>query len=302
MKLGALFRADRRTIPLADAAALRRQARRTVAVRAALAVLAVTALASAIFVARDAGSEQTTLFAGHESGVIVVDLSASIGATPHARIGRAFRQLVKARASFGLVLFSDVAYEAVPPGTRWPQLQALLRFFTPPRPPPRDRNLRFPPPRARQFLENPFAALRGGTRISTGLNLAQKALQRDGDKQSGVLLVSDLDNSLFDMPELTRTLGEYRRAGISLRVLGLSASREDAQFFERVVGKDALVQSVELAPRRGPDDPITVVAGSTGFPTALAAASILLLLLLGANEQWCSRLRWRDGAVRRGRA
>ena len=289
MSLRPKLGARRRAIPLADTAELRAQAGRTLAVRVLLGALAAAALVGAVLVSRDARGEQTQLFAGHGSGVLVVDLSASVGATPHARIGRAFRQLVASRSSFGLVFFSDVAYEALPPGTRWTELRPLLRFFTRR---PRPASVGGRPRRFERPAPSPWTGLRGGTRISTGLALARQILRRDGARDAGVLLVSDLDDSLFDTSALTRTLSDYEREDIPLRVLGLSPSRDDQEFFERIIGKQAIVSSTELAPSREGRE-ANVVKASDAFPAALVAAALVLLLAVAANEHWSTRLRWR---------
>ncbi|MBD0347579.1 MAG: VWA domain-containing protein [Thermoleophilia bacterium] len=291
MRLRPIRGRGRRAIPLADAVELRAQVRRTLAVRIVLGMLAAAALAGALVVSRQARPEQTHLFGGHQSGVLVVDLSASVGITPHARIGRAFRQLVGARSSFGLVFFSDVAYEALPPGTRWTELQPLLRFFT--ARPSRPRDERRVPRRPRRLGNNPWSGLRGGTRISTGLALAREILRRDGVTEAGVLLVSDLDNSPFDRSALARTLADYERESVPLRVLGLSPSRDDVEFFERVVGEHALVSTPELAPRSNGRE--AAVRTSAAFPAALVTAAVVLLLALAANEHWSARLRWKGG-------
>jgi hypothetical protein len=282
-----------RAIPLADAPSLRSQARRTLAVRIALGALLVGCLAVAVAVSRTGGGQQQTFFSGAKSSVLVIDGSASIGAVPHARIGRTLRKLVEAHSSFGLVFFSDTAYEAVPPGTRWTEIEPLLRFFRPRRPAPRDAFGRQIRPRRRQ-ADNPWAAIRGGTRISTGLRLARSILRREHDVHGdGVLLLSDLDNSLFDMPALTRTLTQYAAEGIKLRVIGLGPSRDDEEFFRRVLGPEALVSSAELAPPGG-GATHSVVTAAAATPTGLIGAALVLLLLLGANEHWAARLRWRE--------
>ena len=41
---------------------------------------------------------------------------------------------------------------------------------------------------------------RGGTKISTGLQLAREMLERHDQEERGALLISDLDNSLLDNP------------------------------------------------------------------------------------------------------
>src|SRR5919108_2209953 len=237
-----------RAIPLVDAASLHAQARRTLAVRIALGALLVSCLAVAVALSRTGGGQRQTFFSGARSSVLVIDGSASIGAAPHARIGRTLRKLVDAHSSFGLVFFSDPAYEAVPPGTRWTEIEPLLRFFRPRRPTQRDAFGRPIRPRRRQ-ADTPWAAIRGGTRISSGLRLARSILRREHDTHGdGVLLLSDLDNSLFDMPALTRTLTQYAAEGIKLRVIGLDPSGDDEEFFSRVLGPEAIVSSAELAP------------------------------------------------------
>jgi hypothetical protein len=291
-----VLRGGMRAIPLVDAGSLRRQARRTLAVRLVLSALLIGCLLTAVGLSRDATGAQKTFFAGGKSSVLVVDSSASIGAAPHARIGRTLRKLVESHSSFGLVFFSDTAYEAVPPGTRWNELQPFLRFFGPRRPTARDESGRPVRPRRRQ-ADNPWAALRGGTRISTGLRLARAILRREQGTKDGVLLLSDLDNSLFDMPALTRTLTQYATDGIKLRVIGLSPAREDEEFFANVLGEDALVTSAELAPPRD-GSTSSVVTASAAKPTGLMGAALVLLLLLGANEHWSARLRWRGDAER----
>ena len=260
--------------------------------RIALAVLLVACLAAAVAVSRTASSTRKTFFSSDRSSVLVIDGSASIGAAPHARIGRAMRKLVEAHNSFGIVFFSDTAYEAVPPGTRWTELEPFLRFFGPRRPPRRDQFDR-PIRERRRQPENPWGALRGGTKISTGLRLARSILRRERDTQNGVLLLSDLDNSLFDMPALTRTLTQYAADGIKLRVIGLSPADDDEEFFANVLGEDALVTSAELAPPRGSGGRTTVVS-SAATPMNLVGAVLVLLFLLGANEHWSARLAWRD--------
>ena len=70
---------------------------------------------------RDLGlliTDGRTFFSEAKSSVVVIDISGSIGPQSRALIGRTLRRLLDARNSFGLVFFSDTAYEAVPPGTR----------------------------------------------------------------------------------------------------------------------------------------------------------------------------------------
>ena len=48
--------------------------------------------------------------------MVVLDLSASISSDTFSRIGETLRKLVATDGRYGLVVFSNVAYEALPPG------------------------------------------------------------------------------------------------------------------------------------------------------------------------------------------
>ena len=287
MRLPEVLRRDPQAIPLTDAPSLKRQAQRTSAVRLALGAGLVACLLVAIGVSRDASGSRRTFFSEAKSSVVVIDISGSIGPQSRALIGRTLRRLLDARNSFGLVFFSDTAYEAVPPGTRWTELEPLLQYFQPPpRPAPTGRR---PPPQ-----DTPWASFRGGTRISTGLDLARSMLIRTGEKHAGVLLISDLNNSIFDAPALSQTLTRYVGEKIPLRVIGLNSEARNEVIFRRVLGRDSMVDEAELA------KPDTTKAGSVvtatgGTSTGLTIAALLLLLGLGANEHWAARLRWRGG-------
>ncbi len=269
-------------IPLADAGRLRSQARRTMLVRAALAALAVACLVAAIVVSRDAGGTKRTFFSNARSSVVVIDTSGSIGPLARSLIGRTLRKLLAAHSSFGLVFFSDTAYEAVPPGTRWTELEPLLRYFEPPPTEPSSR-----------VEETPWSEFRGGTRISTGLALARTMLRESHAGDAGVLLISDLNDSIFDVPQLTQTMTQYVGDRIPLRVIGLNPEPRNKVLFQRLMGPSVLVKDAELAPARTAGGG-SVVTSSVGRSRALTLAALALLLVLGAYEHWAARLRWRE--------
>ena len=104
-------------IPLADAVELRRRARPARLFTALLAAAAIGCAVAALLVAR--GPRTRTLVPlGHNSNaVMVLDLSASISADTFSRIGGTLRTLSTSNGHFALVIFSDLAYEALPPGT-----------------------------------------------------------------------------------------------------------------------------------------------------------------------------------------
>ena len=119
-----------RAIPLADLRELRLPLLRTALVRLGLALVLIALLAGAWMLVRDDDpAKGAALIPGSEGGVIVLDLSASIGSTPHLRTANALRYVQQTRQSFGLVMFSDTAYEAVPPGTSHTEMAPYMRYF-----------------------------------------------------------------------------------------------------------------------------------------------------------------------------
>jgi hypothetical protein len=290
-------------IPLAGAAELDPHVRRTTLLRFALAAALLIAVAVAVELGRDPNKRARQLFPGSESGVLVLDMSASVG-TPGRNFLRPLEYLSRTGQEFGLVIFSDVAYEAVPPGTSATELRAYLRIFR-----PRVQPCTLPPgyacpPRTRRMSpaemrrvsrgrdQNPWSeTFRGGTRISTGLTLARRVLAREGMSQRGVLLVSDLDDSTFDVPALTRELITYKEKQIPLRVVALRPFNDDRLYFRRMLGREAFVRRADLSPRTVTRRP---VRAAEAFPADLAAIGLVALLLLALNEHYCGRLTWRQ--------
>lgn len=309
--------ANPRAIPLADLRELRLPLLRTALVRFALALLLLGLLAVAFMLVRgDDSAAGASLIPGGEGGVIVLDLSASIGSTPHLRTANALRYVQETRQSFGMVIFSDVAYEAVPPGTASTEMRSFMRHFGRVRLYPCIRRGSRPCPvgtyevaedtpweEYNRLVEaatrggsrvNPWSSsFRSGTRISQGLETARATLRREGMAGLGVLLISDLDDSLFDVPQLTQTLIRYEQEGIPLKVVGLRPSEDDRELFRRVLGDDAFVTRPELQRRRDALVRERRSGSGTDFPVGLVAVAGLILLLLAFNEHLCGRLTWR---------
>jgi hypothetical protein len=105
-----------------------------------------------------------------------------------------------------------------------------------------------------------------------------------------VVLVSDLNDSLFDIEALERELRRYRHEGIRLRIVALSPSVEGRAFFARRVGQAAFVSRSAYADGLS-GRPTRRVAGST--PWSLIALASLLAVALALNELVCGRLAWR---------
>jgi hypothetical protein len=281
----------RERIPVADAVALEGAARRTFVVRILLGAALVGLAALAYLFAGGLQARPSSYFSEGATGVIVIDFSTSIDPGKYRRIARVLRTVTETSQPVGLVVYSDTAYEAIPPGTRGDVLRPLLRFYEAP-----ERGLA---PRVRGGFGAPLPAplpqspwqrtFRGGTRISAGLAVAREMLARDGVRNGSVMLVSDLDDSPFDTTRLAEEAIRYRRAGLDLRLVTLNPSREDRELFTRLFGPRAFVGHRELLANSELEERRTLVGS---FPLALAAAAAGLLLLLALNERINARLRW----------
>jgi hypothetical protein len=266
-------------IPLADFSRLSRAAARTRRARLVLVAL-LLALGLATFVAALRPRASTTVYLPRGSnGIVVLDVSASISSDTYARIAGTLQRLSDSRGRYGLILFSDTAYQALPPGTAARELRPFERFFA------------LPSARAPGLLQQPSPSpwtehFSAGTRISTGLQLALDVLRLERPARPSVLLVSDLDDDAGDLESLTSVALAYRRLGIPIHVVGLNPSPEDTQFIEPLLARPGdLVQAARPARERS--------GSRTPFPTRLAVATAALVLVLGAFLFLTERLRWR---------
>ena len=117
------------SVPLADASSLDGAARRTRLVRLALAAVLVASIAGAYLAAP--ASPGRRFLPADETGIVVLDVSSSVQPETYYRIEQTLATIAASQSRLGLVLFSDVAYEAFPPGTPARELKPLLRFFAP---------------------------------------------------------------------------------------------------------------------------------------------------------------------------
>lgn len=260
----------RPAIPLSAPGRLRRAARRTAAARLVLGAALAGTLAAAFLVAHGTKSEGE-LLPGGRSPVLALDLSWSVSYSKSKLIARTLRDFVDSGRRIGLVLFSDTAYEALPPGTRSAALAPFLRFFDGTSP------------------GNPWrATFSGGTRISAALDLARQMLQRDGIGNGSVTLISDLSDSPNDQPDLARLLVTYQRERIPIRIVAVNPTAEDERFFRSALKPGGgSVTTLREGTGSRPRPP----AGSS-FPVALVVAAGVIALLLALNEQVLGSLTW----------
>jgi hypothetical protein len=269
--------ADRPAVPLADAPRLDGAARRTTVVRLGLAALAVALVVAVALAARRPPRAAAPLVQPGKSTIVVLDLSASVSSDTASRMGATLGRLAASGGGLGLVVFSDVAYEALPPGTPASALRPMAPMFATQR-------------EVDGFPINPWTrSFSSGTSISAGIDRALAMLRAQRAHGGSVLLVSDLADAPTDTERLTASVLDARREGVQVQAIGLNPARADADFFRRLLVQPG---SVSLATLPGAGSP-EGAGGSHAFPLVLVVVAAALLLLLAVNELACARLTWR---------
>jgi hypothetical protein len=274
-------------IPYLGAESFRRAAALTILIRTALGLVLVALLLAAAASARSPRvSEQPFLPAG-ASGIVVLDLSASITSDTYSRIEQTLRELVSRGGRYGLVVFSTTAYEALPPGTPASAFAPLIRYFTVP--------AQSTVGAAQVFPTNPWSlSFTSGTVISSALNLAMSIELSSGVRHPQVLLISDLADDPQDIQRLIAVLNEYRTNGVSLRAISLNAAPNDAAFFARLIGSAIAITPADLAPAHSN----SLAPPSSSFPLLLVVLAVAVAALLGVHELRVARLRFADQPVK----
>lgn len=262
---------------LGDLAQLAMPAQRTTLVRVGLALALAATLTGAILLARTAGSGRAAVLPiGAKTGVIVLDASASVAGPPFERVGTIVRGLVAANQSMGLVMFSDTAYELLPPNSPASALQQFVRFFAP----------KSVAKGAPVFGQSPWSQFSGGTRISTGLVAGLNALRRAGVTHGSLVLMSDLNDSQNDRDPLAAEAQVLRQAHVPVRIVPINAAPQNVETFAELFGANAFV-GPQVFKRISKQRVQPIVAAS---PWALIAVGLVLVGLLAANERYNSRL------------
>jgi hypothetical protein len=265
------------TIPLADAPALRAPARHTFAVRIALALICVGAAIAFALIARDPHTRTIVPLSSHADTILVLDLSASISSDTFSRIGGTLAALSRSGKRLGLVVFSDQAYEAFPPGTPAADLAPFVRYFTLPK--------QQAPGFAPSFPANPWqSTFTGGTRISAGLDLAH-VIALAGGRPATVVLVSDLDDDPSDLPRLASVLLAYRRDHVPVRIIGLAPSADNLALFTRLLSPQPVVVEAPTLAQAPPED-------TTPFPWTLVILAGVAAGAYALRAAWAPRLVW----------
>jgi hypothetical protein len=264
------LRPEPRAIPASEPADLRRYGRRTTVVRAGLAAALALLLVAAVLVARQYDVRHAPLVASGSSGIVVLDLSASVF---EGGFEATVRKLVETDERAGLIVFSDAAYELLPPGSSGREFQPLLRFF-------RTTESGTLPP-------NPWDRFRAGTRISEGFKAARDALVREGGPGK-IILLSDLEVLPDEVQRLVTVIAELRRDGFEVEIIPLGPREEQRRLMELLLGDDVFlpepVSGEEAVQARG-EGQLT-----TGLPWVFLLVGLALVIGLAANERALARL------------
>ena len=275
MRLPSIHR--RGATPLGDLDAISRAATRSSLIRVGLALALAGTLAVAVLAARSAGTGRAAVLpAGADTGVVALDMSASISGPVYARVATTLQGIVAANQAIGLVMFSDSAYELLPPNSPPTALTQFIPFFVP-------VTYSHGNP---IFQQSPWSQFSGGTRISTGLAVARHALRSAGVTHGAILLISDLDDSAGDQPALVSEAIALHRAHIPVRIVPLFADPTNRRFFASLFGESAFVSPrafTHTATRHQE-------AVAAALPWALLGLGLLLVLLLAGNERLNGRL------------
>ena len=122
-------RAREDAIPSPEIAVFRGVARRTRIVRLALAGLLLLGLVLALGLVPSA--DERRFLPSKNVGIVVLDLSTSVKPSTYELIRRQIEGLSIGNRRFGVVVFSDVAYQTIPAATPARELKPYIRFFEP---------------------------------------------------------------------------------------------------------------------------------------------------------------------------
>ncbi|HEV2590643.1 MAG TPA: vWA domain-containing protein [Gaiellaceae bacterium] len=264
--------------------ALEGSAGRTRLVRSAIGVTAAALVLAAGLSLLHPKADQQPILAPQSGGIVVLDLSASITQDTYSRINETIRQLVARGGRYGLVVFSNDAYEALPPGTPASALAPLARYFAVPAHVPVGRQV--------TFAVNPWSAtFTSGTEISRGLDLARTIELQSHTRHPAVVLISDLADDPNDLQRLNTVLNEYRVEGMRLRIIALNPAPSDVARFKGMIGRASSIIPAGLASTNA-----AVGAPATSFPTLCVLLVVAAAALIAAYELWAARLSWGEVA------
>jgi hypothetical protein len=272
----------RPAIPLADLALLNRPLVRTTVTRLGLLVALAALAAISIWRATQLSANALSVLPHRSSTVLVLDQSKSVYLSGYQEIAGLLDAFAKADAPVGLIVFSDTAYEMLPPGSHGSELRPLIRYYVPTK--GGTKSL----PSGPTFITSPWdRSFSAGTKISGALQLGERLLKREHVGRGTLLLISDLDTADTDLPAFARTLNELRSSPtVDLRILALHPDPGPRHFVEKIMGKGPFISGSGFASRHV--NPTQRFAAAS--PLWLVVPALLLIAALAANELLCNRI------------
>jgi hypothetical protein len=266
------------TIPIGTTATMAPAVRRTLLLRIALGALLIALVVAAVDTGKSKAAADRGLVPGGVGGMLVLDVSRSIKPEANKTITDVLQELIDGHTRIGLVAFSDIGYEMLPPGSPSTELQPLLRYFA----------AVAPKPGPEPYPPNPWTtSFSGGTQISSGLAVAHAALVRAGEPKGPILLVSDLDTAPDDVPRVALAFNEFRAQGVPFRIVAVSPRPDNLSLFKNLAGPGAFTHPVQ---RTSGGVGQTEGVESGHMPWLLISLALCVLAALAANEHWNGRL------------
>jgi uncharacterized protein (DUF58 family) len=264
-------------VVVADRTRFGRPRYRTDAARVLLLIALASTVALLYVAARSAGAGRAAVFPeGTKTGVIALDMSASMSGAVYARVATTLKGIIAANQSVGLIMFSDTAYELLPPNSPPGALAQFIPFFVP---------LRYYGTTP-VFGQAPWDMFMGGTRIAPGLQMAEQALRRAGIDHGAILLVSDLDDADADAPLLEQEAVRLKQEHLPLRIVPLFAAPHDKDQFSALFGEQSFVDP-RVFRHRAKSHTQAIAAP---WPWTLLGLGVVLVGLLALNERYNGRL------------
>ena len=261
-------------IPASESARLRPAVRRTTAFRVALALALLGSLVLAFFAAKSYDVRYAPLVPSGTTGMVVLDMSASVY---EGAMEETLEKMSSTGEQAGLVVFSDAAYELLPPGTPGRELLPILRYLK-------------PTGSGGQLPVNPWQEFRAGTRISAGMATAREALERVGAQKGSIVLISDLEILPDEVERLGGEISDLKRAGITVRIVPLNPTPEKRAKIVALTGPSAMLREPgESGAVRAPEEHSLRAA----LPWSFALVAVIVAILLAANERALARLEVR---------
>jgi hypothetical protein len=140
---------------------------------------------------------------------------------------------------------------------------------------------------APNFPVNPWSqTFSGGTKISTGLELARSILLEERASRPAVLLISDLDDDEADLVRVTAIATEYQRDKLPLHVVALNPDPRDERVFRSFVAPGSFMQA------RLPEEASRPPERNAELPVWFTVVAVALVVVLAGNELFGARLTW----------